>query len=87
MVAEKRICLGGKSSVSVHKSGFQPFTKTTVKPSSHHNEHPNKHLETPLQDRRLRKTKLTMHIPLNVASMKKYSQKEYGHLGVSHCNI
>lgn len=69
------------------QSGFQPLTKNPVKPSSHHNKHPSKHLETSLKDTRLRKTKLTVHITLNVASMTKYSQKEYGHLGVSHYDI
>lgn len=69
------------------QSGFQPLTKNTVKPSSCHKKHPSEHLETSLQGTRPRKTKLTVHIPLNVANMKKYSQKEYRHLGVSHYNI
>lgn len=68
------------------ETGFEAFTKTTVKQSSHHNKHPNEHLETSLQDTRLRKRKLSSHVPLNVANMK-YSQKGSRHLEVSHYNI
>lgn len=50
---------------------FEPFNKNIVKQSNRHNKHPNEHLETSLQDTRLRKTKLTLHISPNVANEEK----------------
>lgn len=86
MLVQNNIYQNGKSSVSVQRQGLRPLPKTTVKQSSHHNKHPNEHLETSLQDIRLRKRKLTSYVPLNVANME-YSQKGSRHLEVSHYNI
>lgn len=85
MIVQKIIYQDGKFGLSA-QSGVEPFTKNTVKLSSHHDKHPNEHLETSVQDTRLRKTKLSSHIPLNVANMMKYSQKGSRHLEVSQYN-
>lgn len=81
-VVQKRIVQMGKVpfQCTITVSALYQKHSKTIQPS----QHPNKHLETSLQDTRLRKTKLTVHTLLNVANMKKYSQKEYRHPGVSH---
>lgn len=87
MIVQKAIYQDGRSSISVHSQGSEPFTKNTVKQSSHHNKHPNEHLEISLQDTGLRKTELTLHVPQNVGNMMKYNQKGSRHLEISLCNI